>query len=542
MTIFGKDVSRFTQSTKLRLRALLVVAVLSPLVFVGLSSTSAPAGAVAAPQTIFGSDKPTNGSDTDNQSVEVGTRFTVVTSGTISAIRYWKSSANTGPHTGALWTNAGAKLASVTFVNETESGWQTANLSKAITVKAGLKYVVSYHTNVGHYAADAGYFDGKGAGAGDVKATANATTSANGIYRYGASGFPKSTWHSSNYWVDVVFNASSTTAAPSATTSTTSTSTAPTTSTTAAPTTTTTAMPVTTTTTPTAGPSALSGEVPCALNGAAEACWASHTGVPGVTEAQILAGNSSLRHVTGDLTITTDGTVISDTWLDGCISVKAKNVTIQRVLVHTLNRCRGGDGADAGGAIDTGQNEAITTNLQIIDTTIDGMNEPVDRAGVSGSGWSCLRCNVFGFSKDMIPIVHVTVTDSYLHDITPNAGAAHTNVFFFFGGGQVKLAHSFVKASGGGGYMTSAISILGTYAGAGVTIDRNYAEGVTSADIGPAGGSIVNQVVVTNNALSPNNGWGGTAFANHFDASKSDNVWTNNYNSETMAIIGAPSV
>ena len=31
------------------------------------------------------------------------------------------------------------------------------------------------------------------------------TDGANGVYRYGASGFPNSSYASSNYWVDVVF-------------------------------------------------------------------------------------------------------------------------------------------------------------------------------------------------------------------------------------------------------------------------------------------------------------------------------------------------
>ncbi len=58
----------------------------------------------------------------------------------------------TGPHTGSLWSSTGTLLATVTFTNESISGWQTATFSNPVQITKGTTYVASYHTN-GIYAA-----------------------------------------------------------------------------------------------------------------------------------------------------------------------------------------------------------------------------------------------------------------------------------------------------------------------------------------------------------------------------------------------------
>src|SRR4029077_13323512 len=86
----------------------------------------------------------------DPSAVELGTSFTSDVSGFISAIRFYKSSADTGPHTGSLWTPGGTRLATVDFTNESASGWQQANLASPVAIAAGAVYVVSYHTASGN--------------------------------------------------------------------------------------------------------------------------------------------------------------------------------------------------------------------------------------------------------------------------------------------------------------------------------------------------------------------------------------------------------
>ena len=115
--------------------------------------------------------------------------------------------------------------------------------------------------------------------------------------------------------------------------------------------------------------------VPCAWTAAASSCWAAHTGVlngTGFTEAQILAGQSTLRHVVGDQTITQAGTVIANEWIDGCIAVKANNVTIEDSLIDTQDQCSGGNGQAAPIAINDGGGDGtgsgVVSGLTIVDT------------------------------------------------------------------------------------------------------------------------------------------------------------------------------
>ena len=162
-------------------------------------------GSGACPCTIWSpSDVPAM-MEVDPNAIEVGTRFRAATDGVITGIRFYKYAQNTGTHTGNLWTNAGVKLGTVTFANETASGWQQANFATPIAITAGTTYVVSYHTPSGNYAVNSPYF------ATDVnnpplRALFDGEDGANGVYRYGAtSGFPTDTFGASNYWVDVVF-------------------------------------------------------------------------------------------------------------------------------------------------------------------------------------------------------------------------------------------------------------------------------------------------------------------------------------------------
>jgi len=141
----------------------------------------------------------------DTNAAEVGMRFQTAEDGFITAIRFYKGPMNTGPHTGSLWTNSGSLLGTVTFTDETSTGWQQATLPAPVTVTANTPYVVSYHTAMGSYSADVGYFESTGVTSGPLAALQNGAAGPNGTYRYGTSGFPTDTWYSTNYWVDVVF-------------------------------------------------------------------------------------------------------------------------------------------------------------------------------------------------------------------------------------------------------------------------------------------------------------------------------------------------
>ncbi len=127
----------------------------------------------------------------------------------ITGIRFYKGSTNTGPHVGTLWSSTGSKLASATFTGESTSGWQEVAFTSPVPVTANTTYVASYLAPAGHYAVSESYFTSATTN-GPLTALADNTDGPNGVYLYGAGGFPTQTYASSNYWVDVVFSTSTT--------------------------------------------------------------------------------------------------------------------------------------------------------------------------------------------------------------------------------------------------------------------------------------------------------------------------------------------
>jgi PKD repeat protein len=149
---------------------------------------------------------PTVAADSDTQAVELGVKFKSDVAGYITGIKFYKSNLNTGTHVGSLWSANGALLAQGTFANETASGWQTVTFATPVAIAANTVYVASYHTNVGYYAGDNGYFATTGVDNGPLHALQDGVSGGNGVYVYGGTpAFPSSTWNASNYWVDVTF-------------------------------------------------------------------------------------------------------------------------------------------------------------------------------------------------------------------------------------------------------------------------------------------------------------------------------------------------
>ncbi|MCA1453721.1 DUF4082 domain-containing protein [Bradyrhizobium sp. BRP22] len=145
-------------------------------------------------------DTPAVLSDPDSGGINLGVHFLASANGTITGIKFYKGTNDTGTHTGSLWSSNGTLLATVTFTNETASGWQTATFSNPVTITAGTSYVASFHSD-GHYTSTAEYFTSD-----HVNGVLTAPTDA-GVYTYGDDNlFPTSTFNGTNYWVDVVFD------------------------------------------------------------------------------------------------------------------------------------------------------------------------------------------------------------------------------------------------------------------------------------------------------------------------------------------------
>ena len=139
-------------------------------------------------------------------SVELGMKFRADSDGYVTGVRFYKSAANSGTHTGNLWSSSGVLLATAQFSGESVSGWQQVNFNNPVLITAGTTYVVSYFTMAGHYAFDMNFFASAGVDTAPLHALANGVDGPNGVFSYGfVSSFPASSFASTNYWVDVVY-------------------------------------------------------------------------------------------------------------------------------------------------------------------------------------------------------------------------------------------------------------------------------------------------------------------------------------------------
>jgi hypothetical protein len=133
-----------------------------------------------------------------DSAVELGVKFRADISGSITGIRFYKGVGNTGIHVGNLWASSGSLLASVTFSGESSSGWQQANFSSPVAVATNTVYVASYHTSVGHYSDDQGFFASSGVDNPPLHALADGVSGFDGVFVYGSSSsFPNQGYNSS---------------------------------------------------------------------------------------------------------------------------------------------------------------------------------------------------------------------------------------------------------------------------------------------------------------------------------------------------------
>ncbi len=227
--------------------------------------------------------------DPETASVELGVQFKSAQSGYVSAIRFYRSAPNTGPHTGTLWSPSGQALSRVTFAASTTVGWQQANLSSPVKIVKGSVYTASYRAPHGRYADDTGTLSPT-----SPKVTRD-LTALKGVFSY-ANGVPTSTWRGSNYYVDVVFTPAgastpkprvtrvpSTTTPASTTATSTSSTTRPTTSSSTSTTRSSTSTSTTTSSTTTTQPAPSTTTTPAAPGGFPGASNTGYRNAPGYT-------------------------------------------------------------------------------------------------------------------------------------------------------------------------------------------------------------------------------------------------------------------
>jgi hypothetical protein len=146
--------------------------------------------------------------------VELGMQFQSSVAGTITGLNFYKGPRNTGTHVGNLWDSTGThNLGTVTFTNETASGWQTASFATPIANAANTNYIISYHSTT-DFSQTVNFFPATAT----KRLTVGPLTAAvaNGVYQYGPAGFSNTgaaTYQptifnaASNYFVDPIFQA-----------------------------------------------------------------------------------------------------------------------------------------------------------------------------------------------------------------------------------------------------------------------------------------------------------------------------------------------
>jgi hypothetical protein len=464
-----------------------------------ISLTGVASVAIAQPSSAAysiwpASTLPTVAADPETTSVEVGTRFLSKQPGSVTAIRFYKSRANRGPHVGSIWSPEGNKLASVFFGSSVQSGWQTAELDRAVRLDAGKIYTVSYRAPHGRYAADE-----RALGDGRTVITRDLTALA-GVYTYG-DGMPKRTWNQSNYYVDVIFWPAT---QPVPTTSpTTSPSLTPTTKPTSTPTVTPTSTPPTSSTTPTG--SATGGQWPDARN----------TGVP---------TDVSLSAYTGPCTITIANTVIDAKTVNCDLIIKANNVKISRAKIN--------------GIVSIGENAPSTYSFTITDSTVNGGDRAVTSVGAQN--FAAKRVQVTGGNRSVHCWMNCLVEDSYMHgQMTDETGVAHESGIRMGQGATIR--HNTITCDAPDvppdAGCSAGLTGYGDFAPVqNNTIDNNLFQGTTGGYCAYGGASKgkpypdTRNIVFTNNVFGRGDsgrcGYWGPITA--FDATDPGNVWSGN--------------
>jgi hypothetical protein len=169
-------------------------------------SWSFTTAAAPPPVSLWGATSaPANLDSNDPNAVELGVKFRTDVAGFATAIRFYKGPADNGVHRVNLWRGDGTLLSSVDVSGETASGWQHVTLPTPVAIAPNTIYIASYHTTAGRYPFSGGYFESSGVDSGVLHAPSSPSVAGNGVYVYGAGGFPSNTFNATNYWVDVVF-------------------------------------------------------------------------------------------------------------------------------------------------------------------------------------------------------------------------------------------------------------------------------------------------------------------------------------------------
>lgn len=163
--------------------------------------------------------------DIDNGSaITTSDHYTFDAAGTVTAIRFWCPSTNTGTYTVGLYQQTAADtpgpgagtllaFASVLAAGVTPDTWNNVTITSQ-AVSSGNVYVAACHRSSGRYVATPGAFTSAGISNGGINALQSGATAGPGIILDGTFdisatlAYPASNFGQPDYFVDVVYTAS----------------------------------------------------------------------------------------------------------------------------------------------------------------------------------------------------------------------------------------------------------------------------------------------------------------------------------------------
>jgi hypothetical protein len=232
------------------------------------------------------------------------------------------------------------------------------------------------------------------------------------------------------------------------------------------------------------------------------------------TGATAAAGTTVLN---GNRTYTVAGQVVSNTTINGCVEVRAANVSFRNVAFNV------------GGCFWGVRN--FSTGLQVIDSSITCAG--TNNTAFGSSDLSLLRVDISRCENGLNVAGRVTVTDSWIHDMNGGNGGAHTDgAQFNEGASDILFQHNTINVGPQNG-ATSAIIMWdeGGNQNKRVTIAGNLLAGGTyTLYCGREG--VVDNIRIINNRF-------GTFEYKYADACNNGEVWTGNVSDSTGLAIGA---
>ncbi|HEY4244887.1 MAG TPA: hypothetical protein VGM88_33965 [Kofleriaceae bacterium] len=180
-----------------------------------------------------------------------------------------------------------------------------------------------------------------------------------------------------------------------------------------------------------------------ALDALPDAAPVTCTTKPDETTTGIPAG-AQLSEIDGDVTVTTDGTVIEEQDIHGFLRIQANNVVVRDSVIR-------GTATDATTAIlriDSG------TNILVEDTEIAVTTPSVDVDGIWAANATIRRVHIHGGVDGMKASDNTIVECSYIHDLVEfdsdpnqNGGPTHNDAIQILDGAHIEISHNQLTAA-----------------------------------------------------------------------------------------------